>query len=217
MSTVLHSDQHTIIDRLKSVPTSILSDNLDRLQGGVGLRCVSATPRVAGRAFTVKTRPGDNLFVHLALDLAKPGDLVVVDAGGDSTNALVGEIMMRYAMSRGIAGFVIDGAVRDSEAFVEAQFPCFARDVNHRGPYKNGPGHVGVPVNIGGMVVNHGDIVVADADGVIAFSPSIGVDLLGRAEATMKLEEGLLKQIADGCFDRAWLAPYREKFGGNLG
>jgi regulator of RNase E activity RraA len=205
-----------IVSQLKSIPTSILSDNLDRLQGAVGMHCVSATPRIAGRAFTVKTRPGDNLFVHLSLDLAMPGDLIVVDAGGDCSNALVGEIMMRYAASREIAGFIVDGAIRDSEAFIEAKFPCFARGTNHRGPYKSGPGQLGVPVSIGGMVVNHGDIVVADADGIVAFPSEIGRDLILKAQATMELEARLLRQIEDGCFDRAWLAPYLDKFGGGL-
>lgn len=196
---------HMAVSAFADIPTPILSDNLDRLCGAVGLMRFGGT-RVAGRAFTIKTRPNDNLFVHLSLDLAKPGDVLVIDAGGEGSNAILGEIMMRYAISKGIAGIVVDGAIRDVEAFASAAFPCFARSVCHRGPYKNGPGAVRVPVSIGGMVVNHGDYVVADADGIVAFSPTEAGFLHERATASIRSEEKLLADIAAGTFDRGWLA-----------
>lgn len=193
--------------------TPLLSDNLNRLQGAVGLTRYGAKSRLVGRAFTVKTRPGDNLYVHLALDLARAGDVIVVDGGGEASNALVGEIMMRYAMSRGIVGFIMDAPVRDVEAFEAAGFHCFARSVCHRGPYKDGPGAVRVPANIGGMVVEHGDYVVADADGVVAFSPQEAAGLLQRVKASVATEHGLMHDIAHGRFDRRWLAPLIAKHG----
>ena len=95
-----------------------------------------------GTAFTVRTRPGDNLAIHQALELVGPGDVIVVDGGGDETRALVGEIMKTIAQYRGAAGYVIDGAIRDADAIADDDFPCFARAAIHRGPYKSGPGEV---------------------------------------------------------------------------
>src|SRR5262249_40916221 len=154
-------------------PTSIISDNLSRLPGCVGLRAFHRGGRLVGTAFTVRTRPGDNLAIHEALALAGTGDVIVVDGGADDTRALVGEIMKTIAEYGGIAGFVIDGAIRDAAAFGASDFPCFARAAIHRGPYKNGPGEINVPVSIGGCVVSPGDLVVGDGDGVVAFAASV--------------------------------------------
>ena len=129
-----------------STSLSVISDNLDRLPGVVGLQPFHRSGRMAGTALTVRTRAGDNLAVHHALELVKPGDVIVVDGGGDITRALVGEIMKDIALHRGAAGFVIDGAIRDVAAFRASDFPCFARGVIHRGPYKTGPGAINVPV-----------------------------------------------------------------------
>ena len=210
MDTPLSFDP-TLTDAYRALSTSLISDNLDRLTGAVGLRAFHTTPRLVGRAFTVKTRPGDNLFVHLALDLAAPGDVIVVDAGGDVTNALVGEIMRRYAESRGIAGFVIDGAIRDADTFAQGNFQCLARAVSHRGPYKNGPGTVRDAVSIGGMTVHHGDLIVADGDGVIAIRPDVATPLLARVQASLAYETELMRQISVGEFDRSWLNDLRAK------
>ncbi len=97
---------------------------------------------LAGPAVTVKTRPGDNLMIHKALDLAEPGDVVVVDGGGDLTNALIGELMIAHAIQRQLAGIVIYGAIRDAAAIRAGSFPVFATGIHHRGPYKDGPGEV---------------------------------------------------------------------------
>ena len=99
---------------------------------------------------TVKTRPGDNLMIHKALQLAKPGDVIVVDGGGDLTNALIGEIMIGDAIQRGLGDMVIYGAVRDSAWIAERDFPVFAAGVTHRGPYKDGPGEINVPIAVEG-------------------------------------------------------------------
>ena len=107
-------------------------------------------------------------MVHKAIDLAAPGDVIVVDAGGDLDQAIIGEIMSSWAAKRGVAGFVIDGAIRDAAALSQGDFPVYARGVTHRGPYKDGPGEINVPVSIGGMVVQPGDIIIGDADGLLA-------------------------------------------------
>src|SRR4051812_29224814 len=146
-----------LIEAFRGAPTSVISDNLARLPGAVGLRPFHRSSKLVGIAFTVRTRPGDNLAIHKALELVGPGDVIVVDGGGDETRALVGEIMMTIAQYRGAAGYVIDGAIRDVAAFAASDFPCFARTAIHRGPYKSGPGEINVPVSIGGSVISPGD------------------------------------------------------------
>jgi RraA family protein len=158
-----------------------------------------------GSALTVRTRPGDNLMVHKAIDLAEPGEVIVVDAGGDLTNAIIGEIMTTLAQSRGVAGFVIDGAVRDVDALAASDFPVYARGVTHRGPYKDGPGEINVAVTVGGQVVAPGDIVVGDGDGVLAVPRSEAAQVASLARAQMEREAATLKAIAEGRLDRAWV------------
>jgi regulator of RNase E activity RraA len=154
---------------------------------------------------TVKTRPGDNYVLHQSYDVLRPGDVLVVDGGGDLNQALVGEIMLQRARLQGVAGFVIDGAVRDVAAFASAAFPCFARGVTHRGPYKFGPGEINVPIAVDGMVVMPGDLVIGDDDGVIAFSPAIGAELLSRVRAQEAREANALQAIAEGRFDNSYI------------
>jgi len=124
------------------------------------------TSSVVGIAFTVKVPDGDNVFLHRALDLAEPGDVIVVDGNGCLTRSLMGEIMFTYAQNKGIAGFVLDGAIRDVDALEALDIPVYAVGVTPQGPYKNGPGEINVPVACGGQVVMPGDILVGDGDGV---------------------------------------------------
>jgi regulator of RNase E activity RraA len=149
-NSTISTDQ-AIIEAFRGKPTSVISDNLDRLPGPLGLNCYHNGAPLVGRALTVLTREGDNLAIHEALTLVKPGDVIVVDGGGDISRALVGEIMKAIAESRGAVGFIIDGAVRDNGAFKKSNFGCYAKALNHRGPYKNGPGKINVPVSIGGF------------------------------------------------------------------
>ena len=169
-----------LIEAFRNAPTSIISDNLERLPGAVGIRPFHKSGRLIGVAFTVKTRPGDNLAIHQALELVGPGDVIVVDGDGDETRALVGEIMMTIAQYRGAEGYVIDGAIRDLADIAQSDFPMFARAAISPGPYKNGPGEINVPVSIGGSVISPGDIVVGDDDGVVSFPQSIAAELLKR-------------------------------------
>ncbi len=130
------------------------------------IRALAPSMKVAGPAITVEVRPGDNLMIHAAMALAKPGDVIVVDAKGDQTCALVGEIMITLAEKVGIAGFVIDGPVRDADALIAKGYPVFSFGTNPCGPTKKTPGRVNWPASVGGSAVNPGDLVVADADGV---------------------------------------------------
>ena len=138
---------------------------LHRDCGSVGLTPYHKPAPIAGTAVTVRTRGGDNLAILRAFEFCRPGDVMVIDAGGDVTNAVVGGILSFYAASIGTAGMVIDGAIRDVAEIRERTYPVYARGVNHRGPFKDGPGEINVPVSVGGMVVNPGDIVVGDQDG----------------------------------------------------
>ena len=187
-----------LIDAFREAPTSIISDNLERLPGAVGLKPFHRSGKLVGPAFTVKTRPGDNLAIHQALELVGKGDVLVIDGGGDESRALIGEIMKNIAQWKGAAGYVIDGAIRDVAAFAADDFPCFARAVIHRGPYKSGPGEINVPVSIGGSVIAPGDIVVGDEDGVVSFPQSIAAELRKTVEAQIKREADTLVAISEG-------------------
>lgn len=193
-----------LIEAFKGAPTSVISDNLSRLAGAVGLRPFHRAGTLVGTAFTVRTRPGDNLAVHKALELVGPGDVIVVDGGGDVSRALVGEIMKTIAEHRGAAGYVIDGAIRDAAALAASDFPCFARAAIHRGPYKNGPGEINVPVSIGGAVIAPGDIVVGDEDGVVSFPQSIAANLLEAVRAQIAREEQTIVAIREGRYQGSY-------------
>lgn len=187
-----------LIAAFRSTSTALISDNLNRLPGAPGIRPFHRIAGVmAGRALTVKTRGGDNLHIHKALEIVAPDDVIVVDGGGDVTRALIGEIMTSLAASRRAAGFVLDGAIRDAAAISRSAFPCFARAVTHRGPYKNGPGELNVPISLGGMIVNPGDIVVGDEDGIVAFPISSANEVLAAVKAQEEREQSILQSIRE--------------------
>src|SRR5689334_12450177 len=195
-----------LVARFAKVATAHLSDSMERLYAaGSLLRPMHAGGSLAGPAFTVRTAPADNLLVHKALDMARPGDVIVVDAGGFADAAIVGEIMTRWAARRGIAGVVIWGAIRDSAEIRRNPFPVYACAVTHRGPYKNGPGEINVPVAIAGLPVNPGDIVVGDADGVVAVPLASAERVLASAAAIRQKEDATMQAIEAGTLDRAWV------------
>ena len=186
--------------------TPHLSDSMERLYAaGPQLRPMHREGKLAGPAFTVKTAPGDNLLVHKALDTAKPGDVIVVDAGGSAEQAIIGELMATRAKQRGIAGLVIWGAIRDSAELGAGTYPVFACGVTHRGPYKDGPGEINVPVSIAGMSVSPGDIIVGDADGLVAVPQALAERVLASAQAILAKETAAMKQMQDGTVDRSWV------------
>lgn len=193
-------DLSTLIKSCATIPTSIISDNLDRYPGFVGLTPWHGNKKLIGIARTVRTRAGDNLAVHQALNEAMPGDVLVVDGGEDVSRALVGGIMMEIAIHRGVAGFIIDGAVRDISAFKSANFPCFARAVIHRGPYKFGPGVSQVTVVIGGTSVAPGDLIIGDEDGALAVSPVVANSILSKLYSQKQREEQAVESIRNGTY-----------------
>ena len=195
----------SLIAAFEHVVTPHISDNLQRLSGINGLSRFHRQRRLLGTAFTVKVCPGDNLLIYKALTMMSPGHVLVVDGAGEVTNALVGELIMSYAIQRGCVGFVLDAAIRDTAAFYAADFPCYARGVTHRGPYKNGPGAINVPVSVGGQVVNPGDIVVGDEDGVVTFPQSEAQRLIADVARTASKEDAVKAEIATGSPQQKWL------------
>ena len=195
-----------LVAEFAQTSTAHLSDSMERLySAGPDLRPMHRGGTLAGPAFTVKTAAGDNLLVHKALDMAEPGDVIVVDAGGFRDQAVVGEIMAGWAARRGIAGLVIWGAIRDSAEIRDGAFPVFASGVTHRGPYKDGPGEINVPIALAGMPVHPGDIVVGDADGVVAVPLAAAEAVLASARRIRDKEARVLKDIERGALDRAWV------------
>ena len=195
-----------LVKALGAMVTAHLSDNMNRLYaGGAALRPMHRGGKLCGPAFTVRAAPGDNLMVHKAIDIAAPGDVIVVDAGGDLTQAIIGDIMSSLAEKRGIAGFVIYGAIRDSAEIGARRFPVYACGVTHRGPYKNGPGEINTTIALGGMVVNPGDIIVGDADGVVSVPQAHAEEILALAKGQLAKETAALKAIAAGKADRRWV------------
>jgi regulator of RNase E activity RraA len=191
---------------LTGLATSVVSDVLGRTIGAVNILPVNKSPvSVCGNAVTVSVRAGDNLLIHKSLQILKSGDVLVVDGGGDLSRALFGEIMMTVAKSKGAIGCVFDGAIRDVDAFEKHKFPCWARGVNMRGPYKDGPGSINTSISIGGMVVNPGDIILGDCDGIIALSPSIALEAAKLGKEKEATEHKTIQSILDGQYNDAWV------------
>jgi regulator of RNase E activity RraA len=196
-----------IIAALHDIPVAALSDNMHRNIGSVGLLPYHRPGHktMAGTAVTVKTRGGDNFTMMRAFEFCRPGDVLVIDAGGDVTNAVIGGILSFYAATIGTVGVVLDGAIRDVAEIRERDYPVYARGVNHRGPYKDGPGEINVPVSVGGMVVNPGDIVVGDQDGLMAFPRDEAELLIEKARAHLETEVRTIQAMKEGRWDRSFL------------
>lgn len=177
-----------LVAALGQLACANVGDAMERTGIATGILPLWPDARLAGPAYTVWTRPGDNLVLHEALDRAAPGDVLVVNGAGDCSRALIGELMATRAIKRGLAGFVIDGAVRDRNALVELGLPVFARGVTPAGPYKNGPGGQLCAVAVGGLCVLPGDIVLGDGDGVVVVPQGSAHSVLEAARAIQNNE-----------------------------
>ena len=202
------------VQAFNALPVANISDCMARMSaGGPRLRPMHKGGRLAGPALTVKTRPGDNLMIHQALEMAQPGDVIVVDGGGELTTALIGELMTTYAISRGVAGFVINGAIRDFDVIGGGNLPVYAAGVTHRGPYKDGPGEVNVPIALDGMVVHPGDLMLGDSDGVLCVPMAQAAEILTAARAKVAAEVKTLQDIAAGKLDTRWIEATLQRIG----
>jgi len=158
------------VDAFRSIPVAIASDCMGRSVGALGLLAYHGDihKTLCGPALTVRVRPGDNLMLHKAMMMAQAGDVIVVDGSGDLSQALIGGLMRTTAMQRGLGGFVIDGAIRDLVEWADGAMAIYARGHTHRGPSKDGPGEINIPIACAGLAVQPGDLVLGDADGVVA-------------------------------------------------
>ncbi|NHD19519.1 MULTISPECIES: NAD(P)-binding domain-containing protein [unclassified Actinopolyspora] len=191
-------DVTELLEDFTRMPTAAIGDAGDRL-GIVDPRVRPMWPaeRLTGRALTVLCRPGDNKGIHQALTMAGPDDVLVVAGGGDPSRALIGELIAHRAINRGVRGVVVDGAVRDVHALREAGLPVWAVGTSPAGPYKSGPYRVGTDVALGGVVVHHGDIVVADSDGVTVVPLTDAERVLDGARAVLDDEASRYQRILD--------------------
>jgi regulator of RNase E activity RraA len=195
----------SLIEGFAGIPVANIADNMNRMSClDARIRPVNALP-LLGPAFTVKARAGDNLLLHKALDLAKAGDIVVVDAQGDLSNAIMGELMVLWAIKRGIAGFVIDGAIRDIGTIKKLGIPVYAAGITPAGPYKDGPGEINTPISCGGIVIHPGDILVGDEDGVVAIAPTDAIELLEKSRSKSQAEQKIMEAIENEHWDRSWV------------
>ncbi|KOC20702.1 dimethylmenaquinone methyltransferase [Comamonas testosteroni] len=192
-----------VVEAFKSIPVAAIGDSMSRNVGTMGLRQYHARldAVLCGPAVTVRVRPGDNLMIHKALMMVQPGDVLVIDGGGDVSQALVGGLMRTTCVARKLAGLVIDGAIRDLCEWAEEGMPIFARGHTHRGPSKDGPGEINVPVSCAGMAVLPGDLIVGDADGVIAVPAADAAEVLQRSRAHLVKEAAIRASNREGAAD----------------
>jgi regulator of RNase E activity RraA len=196
-----------LMRRLGEFPSPEISDQLNRLYAVTpDIRCLTGPGhKLVGPACTVKVFPGDNLMVHKALDIARPGDIVVVDAGASRMNAALGDLISTKANHRQIAGFVVDGYVRDLPDIMKLDFPVFARGTTSIGPLHRGPGEINYPICCGGVVVNPGDVVIADAFGVVMVPHDNADDVLQRLVETKERLSDYLAGVKRGVFSNKWV------------
>lgn len=195
-----------LVDAFQPFPVANLDDCMNRTAAmHSAIRPMNRAP-LLGAAFTVRVPAGDNLMVHKAMDMAEPGDVLVIDAEGYTERAIMGELMVSQCMLRTLAGVVIDGAVRDRDFLATIDFPVYARATSPNGPYKNGPGEIGTIISCGGKTVRPGDIVVGDADGIVCIEPGEAEALLAKVGAVVERETGVKERMRAGIsYDRPWV------------
>ncbi len=191
-----------------------ISDALNRLYTmGANIHNVVSDAPLLGPACTVKVYPGDNLMVHKALDVARPGDVIVVDGSGSLNAAVIGDLVANKARHRGIAGFVIDGLVRDLPGLRECGMAVYARGVTPFGPLHRGPGEINHAVSCGGIVVNPGDIIRADPSGVTVVPRLWAGEILKRLTAGRERQAAYVANVKRGQFSNAWVDDLLEAAG----
>ena len=188
-----------VVRKANQFAASILADVAGR-RGTLDGRIISVTPgvKMAGPAFTIEVRPGDNLMIHAAMSMAKPGDILVVDGKGDRTCALMGAIMINACKKMGLGGVILDAAVRDCEELRELGFPVYSVGTNPNGPTKFVPGRINWPISCGGASINPGDLIVGDADGVVVIEREKAESLLDLAAKKVADERARIADIVAG-------------------
>lgn len=159
---------NTITNQFEEIPTTCISDTMEGLNNlDPTIKPLKESYKVAGRAFTVKMPVGDNLVVLKAIREAKPGDVLVIDAKGDTYRAIAGDFIVGMAQTLGIKGIVVDGVIRDIEGTKQLNYPVFCKGTTIAASSKAGMGEINIPISCGGQTIYPGDIIVGDADGVV--------------------------------------------------
>lgn len=203
-----------IVELFRDLPVANIDDCMNRIAAvDPTIKPLNKT-KLLGVAFTVKVPEGDNLMFHKAMDMAQPGDVVMIDAGGDTGRSIFGELMITYCKSRNLAGVVVDGSVRDADALAELDFPIYAKGVTPNGPYKNGPGEINTPVSIGGKIVCPGDIIVGDGDGIVIIKPEDAEFIAAQTKKVSEKEHGIMETILnEGTYIRPWVEEKLKEIG----
>lgn len=195
-----------VVQQAATFQAAILADVAGR-RGTMHARVapVHERMRLAGPAFTVEVRPGDNLMIHAAIALAQPGDILVIDGKGDQTAALMGTLMLSACKKRGLGGVIVDGAIRDKLELLELGFPVFSAGFNPAGPTKFVPGRINHPISCAGASVFPGDLVVGDADGVVVIERAKAPAMMALAVKKVADEAARIEAIARGDTASKWL------------
>lgn len=209
--------QARLVEAFRGMPVANIDDCMNRtaaLRPEIN-RIGTGSTQLLGTAFTVKVAEGDNLMFHKAMDLAQPGDVIVIDGGGMAERAVFGALMANYCKVRGVRGLVVDGSIRDRDELAGLEnFPVYAKAVTPNGPYKNGPGELRGTISLGGIVVHPGDIIVGDGDGVLVIRPDEAEELAAKTHAVMEKEAGILRDILEkGSYVRPWVDETLHKTG----
>lgn len=207
MKPVIYTDipalDPALLERAKGFAMADLHEGLGAVAGRSGLMAPNMRPvysgtKICGQAVTCYNYPGDNLMLHAAIKLAKPGQIIVATNGGSAQGALWGEMVTVFAKLKGIAGAVVDGAVRDTDPIRELDFPLFSTAISASHPEKRGPGSANVPVMVAGVVVNPGDVLVGDGDGVLVIPPRYLEAAMNAAQARVDKETAFRAKLAEG-------------------
>lgn len=198
-----------LVDEFRKLPAANVADCMGRSCGmNPQIRLMSSpeNPIMCGVALTVKTRPGDNMMLHKAMNMSKPGDVIVVSNEGERNRAIMGEIMYNYMSGfKKIEGIVIDGPIRDTDVIGKGPLAIFATGSTPAGPYKEGPGEINVPIACGGVSVNPGDIILGDRDGVIVIPKHDAAEILEKAKALSANDKSKAENSAKGTVNRQWV------------
>jgi RraA family protein len=196
-----------VLEAFAGLDVADISDQMNRLYAlEPEIKYLSGpAKKLIGPACTVRIYPGDNLMVHKSLDIAKPGDVIVVDAHASTLNAVLGDMICTKAKHRGIAGFVVDGYVRDLDEVRAHEFPVFARGATPVGPLHRGPGEINYPICCGGVVVHAGDIIVGDGSGIVVLPQAHAIEVHSRLVDYLEKSAEYRRNLRSGAFSNAWV------------
>ncbi|MGE4282752.1 MAG: RraA family protein [Clostridia bacterium] len=197
-----------IVEGFKNLHAASVADCMGRLPAmswQINLLSNPSKEIMCGVALTVKARSGDNLALHKALNMAGEGDVIVVSNEGERNRSLMGENMISFAKFNRVEGIVVDGPIRDMDAVAKLDWHIFATGATPNGPFKEGPGEVNVPIACGGVMVNPGDIILGDADGVIVIPKEAAPEVLKKASEFAEIDSGKTVLARKGELNRSWV------------